>query len=369
MMGSEHRRELAGLPPEILLDIAARLADFGSVHVLLEALPMLRRQLDDIILLLKLVDGILYPMPEEIQVAARIHFRLCTRSLTAGLKVEDNLFSALRQDSPEDHMVPSTLTDVDTSAETVRGWLALAAKVQWLTHACIEQCLTVCGQARPARLRDPAFRYPTYGRIWEVRPDGEPFTVSADASGPLTWIEERRAVRMTWLVYVSREMQDRRCVQIGNALSAFEREQLLTINDAMAIIEASLAYRDQAALLVSDSASEPQFATHPDAIQAQQSASKLGATTSATWSFFTYARTHHRSPLRGADFAPFRRYGFALWDRPRMVQMGLLYESKARCLLEPDSLLFTWRSLLTPTEDEQVGRMAKEMDANLVTQR
>ncbi|OKL57784.1 hypothetical protein UA08_07144 [Talaromyces atroroseus] len=61
-----------------------------------------------------------------------------------------------------------------------------------------------------------------------------------------------------------------------------------------------------------------------------------------------------KSPLQNVPFAPYRRYGFAIWDVNRLTDMGFLVSQDGMYgLMEQYKLYFTWRSILTPEEDAQ----------------
>jgi hypothetical protein len=362
-MAGVPKRGFGSLPAEILLDIAGQLTDLGSLHALLQALPEFRRLTDDTPSLLRLTDLILGLQPKEIQVAVRIHFQLRTNMLAGCDDERNNFLSALILDNPLDRVGPTSQIGSNVSIDQVRVWLAIASHVQWLAQAVLQQCIDNVTNSRPSRLQDASFRYTQDNKGWHERPPGQPHIIHAHALEPPSWIEAQRALRMTWLAHLARERHGLRTERIYEVLGALDREQLYTVRemlDTIAALPSPPVLRPEFAV---GSPPEPQFASLKDDVW-EQGRRRLGASTSATWLFFTNARNYWRSPLRGATFAPYRKYGFALWDRQRMVRMGFLDQNKARCLLEPDGLFFIWRSLLTAEEDEEVWGQSRIMSVN-----
>jgi hypothetical protein len=73
----------------------------------------------------------------------------------------------------------------------------------------------------------------------------------------------------------------------------------------------------------------------------------------------------HSSPLRHVDFAVFRPYGFAIWDLKRMMALGFLEffnrdDVAQNPLLSESNLFFTWESILTKDQLEEVERKQRE---------
>lgn len=73
------------------------------------------------------------------------------------------------------------------------------------------------------------------------------------------------------------------------------------------------------------------------------------------------------SPLKRVDFAVFRPYGFAIWNLKKMTALGFLGEfyytrdnSAQNPSLSGSNLFFTWESILTRTQLEEVERKQKE---------
>jgi hypothetical protein len=71
------------------------------------------------------------------------------------------------------------------------------------------------------------------------------------------------------------------------------------------------------------------------------------------------------SPLRHIDFVVFRPYGFAIWDLKRMVALGFLNSPDRKHvaqnpLLSESNLFFTWGSILTKDQLEEVERLQRE---------
>ena len=71
------------------------------------------------------------------------------------------------------------------------------------------------------------------------------------------------------------------------------------------------------------------------------------------------------SPLRFVNFAVFRPYGFAIWDKRRMMALGFLEDfhrsdGAERPLLSESNLFFTWQSILTEEQREELGRYQRE---------
>ena len=89
---------------------------------------------------------------------------------------------------------------------------------------------------------------------------------------------------------------------------------------------------------------------------------------------FKTLRSHGRSPLQHADFAPFRRLEMAIWDGQRLDDMRLLAltwkvpPNEMLVLPNPqgfewtvkwDRIFFAWRGMLTP---EEQARLQEHME-------
>jgi len=82
---------------------------------------------------------------------------------------------------------------------------------------------------------------------------------------------------------------------------------------------------------------------------------------------FYYLRGCQDSPMRYTMFDPFLPLGMALWDRTRLVDLGLIHSYSDRRPYAPEAFFFQWRSLLTPeqraeADERQAARYAQRVE-------
>jgi hypothetical protein len=212
--------------------------------------------------------------------------------------------------------------------------------------------------------------------------EGRPYEIPAQE--PPSWIEEHRVLRDMWLVQAFYETQKAR---LDGRLAWTEAEMALLEGLSAVDFYDLFAYRAKQVLSVVDffdhlssertsgtpmafrlphppcedhggfhlvCAPELQFAFNED--KWEQGRGRLDSHTWA-WRFNRFVATGPRSPLPCISFEPYRRYGFAFWDNKRLTSLGVFHGDRARAMLQPDDLYFTWRSILTDEEIEEARRL------------
>jgi hypothetical protein len=216
-----------------------------------------------------------------------------------------------------------------------------------------------------------------------ARPEGEPYDVPAQQ--PPSWIEEQRVLRDMWLAQVFYETQLARlqgrlrwtegevAVLEGLSvvdfcdLSGYRREQMLTVVeflDRRSCCCERRARSPPAFRMPRPPAAEGNYhvVCSPEPIFASSKEDKWGQGRAhlerppMAWLFHRQLAADWKSPVRCITFEPYRGYGFAIWDHKRLVHLGFFRENKARALMEPSGLYFTWRSILTDEEIEAARR-------------
>lgn len=271
--------------------------------------------------------------------------------------------------------------------------LGLSTRVRQLTHACLHDMIARCMALEPMHLKTPRFQYRRVAKFEhrQRRPPGLPY--QPVDSGTPSWAEEQRVARAVWRLVLFFELRDavvvrglldwgeedaRRLRGLGaeefwdGLLIGGERMELETAVKWM--FPASTAPGNERLPLWRDSSSvswgkwicccpESRPATEEEWKDAEKCFNRFY---SPGYAFGKQAIARlHSSPLRHVDFAVFRPYGFAIWDLKRMMALGFL-ESFSRDdvaqnpLLSESNLFFTWESILTKDQSEEVERKQRE---------
>ncbi|RII22898.1 hypothetical protein CUC08_Gglean013337 [Alternaria sp. MG1] len=278
-----------------------------------------------------------------------------------------------------DDMRPFTL---DRVAEAVRSLLATAENVHTWSHACLEHLIQKSMELRPSTLikkgmcRTRREEFETA----ESRKDYLP-----QDTGPPSWVEEQRMIKSFWQLQFFLELQgEGRKGRLGinwpkqevdvlfqSSAGGFydvyncEREQILTACDFLGAVASRTvnsieAVHENASNLptirwvdgavLRHSCAEPlSFERNKDTFS--QGSENLDRT---SWAHrFHAAMSSTDGWLEGAPltiFYPFqiwRKYGFAIWDEKRMVDLGMRHPKKASYLSNSFSYAFRWWSILT----------------------
>ncbi|KAL2020403.1 hypothetical protein VTK56DRAFT_8446 [Thermocarpiscus australiensis] len=359
---------LEQLPAELLIKVLRLSPDLTALHSLLLASPAITRVFSQAAR--DITDAVVsasLPLPTQAAVGAVMRIRASAHDCRSAADV-----SILAQEKD-----PRPLPSAAATPALLRRFVALAHEIHVLAHACLENYIDRCLALRPARLRDPNFRYPGTGTAWLARPEGEPYEVPAQE--PPSWIEEQRVLRDMWLAQVFYETQlarlkgrlgwtegEMRVLEGLSAvdfyhLSGYRREQMLTVVDFLDRRSCERRARSPPAFrMPQPRAKEGNFhlVCSPEPVFASSKEDKWGQGPAhldrapMAWVFQRRLAADWRSPLRCITFEPYRAYGFAIWDHKRLVSLGFFSEDKARALMEPCGLYFTWRSILTDEEIE-----------------
>lgn len=280
--------------------------------------------------------------------------------------------------------------------------LALATRVRRLTHACLHALIARCMALEPAHPENPSFRYrrkATFSQR-QRRPPGRPYR-PVDVGAP-SWVEEQSVARTVWRLVLFfelrhaagalgwgaedvRRLQGLRAEEFweGLLLRRGELAELKTVAECVfpagtAPVGAEGGDEGLPRQMVSSSVlgeewlyccKESKLETEEEWSNAERRLDQFfrGYSESSPGYFFgtTALANLQSSPLRHVDFAVFRQYGFAIWDLKRMVALGFL-ESPGRedvaqnPLLSESNLFFTWESILTKDQLEEVEGMQRE---------
>ncbi|KAK5989968.1 hypothetical protein PT974_08231 [Cladobotryum mycophilum] len=357
------------LPTLVLLEVIKLCSDFTTLHSLLLASRTFASIFNDNAR--TITEAIMASsVPEQIQAPMRAVVRIRTR--THGCQnvgeVKDTLLDIK-------NMKP--LPDIQETA-LLRKFVALAHQIHSLTHTCLEYYMEKCQALKPSRLKDPTFRYiPVSRKAWPMRPPGERYQLPI--LNPPSWIEEQGVLMNLWRFQAFYELQTARAKQqLGwtsieiddlEAMSILDfydfrvhqLDQLLTVKEFIDDLR-QMTHNTQYSKLPQVSSEngcfslvcspEPHFENLRDD-KWDQSRWYIDKRTIG-WIFHRMMSIGWRSPLEDSEFTPYRKYGFAIWDRERMVNLGFLPERKSDMVVNDSPLSFIWRSILSKEEDEAI---------------
>lgn len=271
--------------------------------------------------------------------------------------------------------------------ESTLRLLSLAKVVHCAAHRCLHTLLQRCLALRPRRPVDSKLNLRRM-KFWKesrhnpFEPPPEPLSEPvgrdvAAAAGPLEWVEEQRALKGAWklaLINVVRDIaaaqwpsedyQQLSGISVVETWRAFNDQgafagrcllpTILDVGTASSLISApaptladvfeSAPSCSQANCSVNKSCSDPAWEPGPSGLGASCSVHRI----------YIYGNSLPYSPLRTFSFEPFISLGVYIWEKHRLVSMGLLYSHAdvrtrfgGRHHLAEHSELYVWRSLLT----------------------
>ncbi|KAH6875234.1 hypothetical protein BKA58DRAFT_418809 [Alternaria rosae] len=365
------------LPEELRIKIMKLSPDPFSLRSLAHASPAMGRVLDR------------YPL-EIVEVVLEVTVPLQTRRLMgAVLKAQFSDFPASLSEAQTVAETDSTMaTDkmrssgLDRAATVVRSLLTSAANVHAWSHACLEHLIRKSMELRPSTLikNGPGYTRREEFENAESRKDYIP-----QDTGPPSWVEEQRMIRSFWQLQYFMELQGaghkgrldtnwpRHEVDALSQISAdgfydvfdYEREQILTACDFLGAVTSGTitsvkavhhnTYTLPTIRWVGGAVSRC-FCAEPLFFELGKDKLCQGAENfnSNTWAYrFWCAMSSKDGWLDGAflrlphPFQIWRKYGFAIWDDKRMVDLGMRHPTKAPFLANSISYSFRWWSILT----------------------
>lgn len=342
------------LPNEILLDILKSSPDFSSLWSIVNTSSRLAAVFNSqAIEITEAVLSCTVPIPTQPLLRAILHLRFS--SFDASLTEARNLPLSFAFPSP---------TSVDEGK--IRGFVLLAHKIHVLAHGCIDFYIQRCMAMNFSRLLDPTFHYNSVGpplQPWLKRPEGKPYR--PDDTGPPLWVEEQRVVLNLWRLQYHSELkdalsaglldwstEDREILEVSSPSNFFSArswfgEEVLTVSEYIETL------RDQ-----KNDLPRPVHLPQPRAVnrfdficdcKAPKNRGIWGSSrlteASIGWKFVKLMSMDPKlSPLPGVAFEKYRKFGFAIWDHRRLVDLGLFPSEK---LLPTNSeYYFRWRSIL-----------------------
>lgn len=377
-MTADNERDAFGrLPEELRVKIIKLSPNPLALRCLAHASPAMGRVLDRYPL--EIVEVIL-----EVTVPVEIR-----RLIHAVLKLR---FSRFPASLPEAQRVAKTNSTAATSemrssrldraALAVRSLLTTATNVLNWSHACLEHLIQKSMQLRPSTLIKNgagSTRQEEFENA-ESQKDYLP-----QDTGPPSWVEEQRMIKSFWQLQFFLELQGaghkgclgtnwpRQEVDVLSQSSAdsfydvlnYQREQILTACDFLSAVTSGTvnsveAVHDNAYDLPTVrwvegavprcSCAEPlSFERNKDTFS--QGPENLDRT---PWAYhFHHAMSSSDRWLDGSPltlvypFQTWRKYGFAIWDDKRMVDLGMRHPRKASVISNSIPYSFRWWSILT----------------------
>lgn len=365
------------LPEELRLKIIKLSPNPYSLQSLAHASPAMGKVLDRYSL-------------EIVEVVLKVTVPLQTRRLmVAVLKARFSGFPASLSEAQALAKTDSAMaTDemrssgLDRAAAAVRSLLASAANVHAWSHTCLEHLIRKSMELRPStlikngtgRTRREEFENA------ESRKDYLP-----QNAGPPSWVEEQRMIKAFWQLQFFLELQDaghrgrlgtywpREEVDLLSKSSPdgfydlfnFEREQILTACDFLGAVTSGTvtsveAVHDNVYNLATirwvegtvstcSCVEPPPYERNKDTFS--QRPENLDRT---PWAYhFHHAMSSSDRWLDGSPltleypFQPWRKYGFAIWDDKRMIDLGMRHPKTASVISNSFSYSFRWWSILT----------------------
>ena len=377
MTASTERDAFSRLPEELRIKIIKLSPDPLSLRCLAHASPAMGKVLDR------------YPL-EILEVILEVTVPMSiSRLIYAVLELRLSLFPASLSEAQRVAKTDSTAatsemrsSELDRAAAAVRSLLTTAENVHNWSHACLEHLIRKSMELRPSTLI----------KNGEGRTRREEFETAESRkdylpqdTGPPSWVEEQRMIKSFWRLQFFLELQgaghkghlgtnwpkQEVDVLFQSSAGGFYdvhnsvREQILTACDFLGAVTSGTvnsveAIHDNAynlptirwvdgAVLRRPCAEPLSFERNKDTFS--QGSENLDRT---SWAHrFHAAMSSTDGWLEGAPltiFYPFqiwRKYGFAIWDEKRMVDLGMRHPKKASYLSNSFSYAFRWWSILT----------------------
>ncbi|KXH44276.1 hypothetical protein CSIM01_08056 [Colletotrichum simmondsii] len=338
-MESKEVIHFEGFPTEVLLQILTQIDDVHYLWNLLISSPIASRVFN------QYSDDIFWPavtennIPSQTQKVIRCIISIRsgayknTPHLTLAARISDREAGiVLGQSSDSDYILPTMDTTKKPDLPVMRSVLATASRLHSLSRLCIKY------------YQDSLVAAKMEGRL---------DAPELPAHDKLSWCEEQRIIRAFWRVQVVLEMNlaARRSLLLGTKVDGKGPEDLKTevldiqsfydstttnfkaaYHEVMTAVDylksLSTSKTDSATALMyrmpsPDSSIEdisPSSRGMPATPETRRSALVLPA--DSLWIVDSMGRNAH-SPMKFAGFEPYRRMGFAIWDRNRLAGLGL----------------------------------------------
>jgi hypothetical protein len=251
----------------------------------------------------------------------------------------------------------------------------LAQKIHTIAHSCIEHYIQKCAAMRPSSLlklggglncahnsNKEAFD------LAESKPFRPPIT------GPPSWVEEQRVILALWrtqfflelkiagsegrLGWDEKDLATLKSAQLNDfsPLEYYELEQVLTVYEyllelaGLACIESlrQLPEPQGGARLVNECQPKPPTRPPREDIYHQCERWLYHMPSSIKFHLFM-ARNYKITPLPDLAFRPYRKFGFALWDNKRMMDLGFSLPGE-QAFFRGAECYYVWYSILTEEE-------------------
>ncbi|RDW68672.1 hypothetical protein BP5796_09329 [Coleophoma crateriformis] len=317
------------IPRDTLLLIVAALPDLPTLFNLSQSCSAVTRLIDECGAYI-IEDVMRDSLRPEIQDIIRVIVQLRSSSPS----VEDfNELSTIEQAGCAP--IPAT-----ASSKALHGILLSVDRIHHLSQCCLQHMIDRCMNMRPSHLADPNF---AWSREHRTRPwEGGGFS-KADIEGteekgimefcdPL--IHETEEIMTAWeFIHDSANAGLFQALPFASATP-----------QRLALRSTNRKFHDTV------STSEPVF-ENPMEDGWYEGAYSLGCGAPGVSFGFGRLKNDMVSPLRYTTFKPFRKFGFAIWDRKRMFTLELLNPPYSVMLRNYDGeLYFTWKSILSPDE-------------------
>ncbi|KAK2046390.1 hypothetical protein LZ31DRAFT_552294 [Colletotrichum somersetense] len=373
-MAEASEAHFENLPTEVLLQILTHITDIHCLWNLLVSSPAAGRvfnQYCDDIFWPSVLDGIIPPQTQDVIrciVSLRSGaFRSTPLDQLAGKIRDREAGIVLGQSSEMGYSLPTMDTTAKPSLTVMRSILAVASRVHALSRLCIGHYLANLSVAKAG------------GRL-DTAPEGL-------ADGQPSWVEEQRTIRAFWRVQLVFELNlaaRTSKVQYPNEGTGTPREldvetfyDSTTSNLKVAYHEVMTAVdflKESDFLKVSDNITglkrmpwdnrpamsiSPSTARMPPDPATRRSSLVLPA--DGLWIVDSMGRNAH-SPIKYAGFEPYRRMGFAIWDRDRLARLGLASPPGHGRVTGLGSYFSFWLNLLNTQEMSQAEEMMREAE-------
>ncbi|KAK1974110.1 hypothetical protein LZ30DRAFT_608892 [Colletotrichum cereale] len=358
------------LPTEVLLQILTQVTDIHCLWNLLISSPAAGRVFNkycDDVFWPSVLDGII---PSQTQDVIR-----CIVSLRSGAfrktpldqlagKIRDREAGiVLGQSSELGYSLPTMDTTAKPSLTVMRSVLAVASQVNALSRLCIGHYLATLSAAKAEGRLDPAS---------EKSVDDRP-----------SWVEEQRAIRAFWRVQLVLELN--LAARTSKVQSSGRGTDAPTELDVEAFYDSTtsnlkVAYHEvmtavdflkggdfgktlsPATLsnrMPSNDCPSPSTAGMP--LDSATRRSSLVLPADGLWIVDSMGRNAH-SPIKYAGFGPYRRMGFAIWDRERLARLGLASPPGHGRVTGLGSYFPFWLNLLDPLEMSRAQEKMREAE-------
>lgn len=363
------------IPSPVLLTIVKLSPDLLSLWSLVQASPVVSSLFDECAS--EITEAVLSSsLPSHTQTLIRaiilVHSNSCSSS-----NWHDFLNKYIHSPQSTNTISKSTLSHV------LRGILALASQLHHVAHSCLQDLNDRCLALEPYHLLDPAFQYRPNLPI--RHPLGQRYQPQ-DIGSP-SWVEEQRVCLALWrlqLLLCLREatlsvlgwpeedlerFQSMEPDQLWESLPSWELETVKCVHEYLCesqeqvTMDLSTTKTSQGSVrLLSRCLTQKIRYDWPTASPRDDEAGWLwGQSTrqlngpSRGYLFLTGPlRYSPQSPLKGASFGVFRRFGFSIWDLKRLAALGFMEELRGceafgvveRQRFSRDNLFFTWQSIM-----------------------